>query len=248
MARRILDGGFDVTGCANRRREAIEELKARGLAEVNSPYEVGQQSNILITMVVDEAQTDAVLRGERGALSALSPGSAVIVMSTVSPGYCQELAGETAKLEIEVLDCPVAGARPRAEKGALALICGGSTENIERCQPVLETMGTIFRCGDVGMGQVVKLANNAVVAAKFKAVEEVREMAEAYGMDLNELMEILQHSTGKSFVVDNWDFLSSNWGHMGHMAKKDLDLYLAAAKEKNVASPLLQATEKLRWP
>jgi 3-hydroxyisobutyrate dehydrogenase-like beta-hydroxyacid dehydrogenase len=70
-------------------------------------------------------------------------------------------------------------------------------------------------------------------------------MAEAYGMDLNELMEILQHSTGKSFVVDNWEFLSSNWGRM---ANKDLDLYLAAANEKNVTSSLLQATEKLRWP
>lgn len=248
MARRILDGGFEVSSSANRRRDAIEELKAHGLIEVPNPREVAARSDILITMVVDEAQTDTVLKGDGGALAALSSGAVVVVMSTVSPGYCQALAAEVQTSGISVLDCPVAGARPRAENGTLALICGGTSGDIDRCRPVLETMGTIHHCGSIGMGQVVKLANNALVAAKFKAVEEVRKMAEAYQMDLDELMGVLENSTGKSFVVDNWGLLSSNWDHMGGLAKKDLGLYLAAAEARDIECPLMKAVEKLRWP
>jgi 3-hydroxyisobutyrate dehydrogenase-like beta-hydroxyacid dehydrogenase len=248
MARRILEGGFQVTSSANRRREAIDELKAHGLIEAKNPQDVAAQSDILITMVVDEAQTDTVLKAEDGALQAMSPGSTIVVMSTVSPGYCQTLSSTAEAGGIAVLDCPVAGARPRAEKGTLALICGGKSDDIERCRPILETMGTIHHCGAVGMGQVVKLANNALVAAKYKAVEEVRKMADAYGMNLGDLMGVLEHSTGKSFVVDNWEFLSSNWEHMGRMAKKDLDLFLDAAREQNVETKLMNTVEKLDWP
>jgi 3-hydroxyisobutyrate dehydrogenase len=247
MARRILDGGFEVISSAHKRREAIETLKASGLIEVDNTYEVAKQSDLLITMVVDESQTGTVLKGTHGALAGLASGSVVIVMSTVSPEYCQSLAAEAEEIGIDVLDCPVAGGRPRAEQGALALICGGESEVVERCRPVLETMGTIFHCGHVGMGQVVKLANNGLVAAKFRVVQEVRAMSEAYGMDLDELMKIISHSTGTSFVVENWDFLSSNWGHMGRMAKKDLDLCLAAAEARRVAMPLLEATGNLPW-
>lgn len=248
MARRILDSGFQVASSANRSRAAIEQLKAHGLTEAENPHDVAVQSDILITMVVDEAQTDTVLKAEHGALRALSPGSTIVVMSTVSPGYCQTLSATAEANGIAVLDCPVAGARPRAEKGTLALICGGQSDDIDRCRPVLETMGTIHHCGAVGMGQVVKLANNALVAAKYKAVEEVRRMADAYGMNLRELMSVLENSTGKSFVVDNWEFLSTNWEHMGRMAKKDLDLYLAAAYERDVETTLMKAVEQLEWP
>jgi 3-hydroxyisobutyrate dehydrogenase-like beta-hydroxyacid dehydrogenase len=125
MAGRILEGGYRVASCAHRRREAIEMLKASGLVEAPNPYEVARQSEILITMVVDEAQTDAVLKGKDGGLAGLVPGSTVVVMSTVSPDYCKALAVEAADAGIDVLDCPVSGGRPRAAEGSLALICGG---------------------------------------------------------------------------------------------------------------------------
>jgi 3-hydroxyisobutyrate dehydrogenase-like beta-hydroxyacid dehydrogenase len=87
------------------------------LQEVDNPYAVGQHSDILITMVVDESQTDTVLRGDGGALSSLDAGSVVIVMSTVSPEYCQALSAEALERGISVLDCPVSGGRGRAEQG-----------------------------------------------------------------------------------------------------------------------------------
>lgn len=241
MARCVLGGGFRVVSSAHRRREAIELLKSSGLIEVDNPYEVAEQSDVLITMVVDEAQTDAVLKAKNGALAGLASGSVIVVMSTVSPVYCEALAAQVAENDIAVLDCPVAGGRPRAEQGALALICGGDTNTLERCRPILETMGTIFHCGAVGMGQTAKLANQGLVASQFQLVREVRAMAGAYGMDMRTLMEVICHSTGTSFVAENWDFLEPNWGHLGPLAKKDLHLCIAAAEAKNVAMPVIDA-------
>ena len=248
MAGRILEGGYRVASCAHRRREAIEMLKASGLVEAPNPYEVARQSEILITMVVDEAQTDAVLKGKDGGLAGLVSGSTVVVMSTVSPDSCKALAVEAADAGIDVLDCPVSGGRPRAAEGSLALICGGEPEIVERCRPVLEKMGTIFHCGPVGMGQVAKLGNQGLTAAQFRLVQEVRAMAAAYGMDLDTLMDVVRSSTGASFIAENWSFLEPNRSHLGRMAKKDIDLCLAAGRDREVAMPLVEAASHLTGP
>ena len=94
MAAHILAAGYPVVSCANRSRAAIEALKADGLEEAPGPGDVGAKADILITCVIDEAQTDAVLRGPNSALSALKPGAVVIITSTLSPTYCQALAEE----------------------------------------------------------------------------------------------------------------------------------------------------------
>lgn len=247
MARRVLGAGYQVTSSARRRRDAIDALKSFGLVEVASPFEVAKQSDVVITMVVDEAQSDVVLTGPDGALAGLAAGSVLVVMSTLSPEYCQSLAATAAQTGVSVLDCPVAGGRPRAEQGNLSLICGGPSETIEKCRPILEAMGKVFHCGSVGMGQVVKLANNGLVASQFRLVREVRAMSDAYGMNLSTLMEIIGCSTGTSWVLENWHFLEPHWGHLGPMAKKDLDLCLGAAGAKNVSTPLLDAAAKLSW-
>jgi 3-hydroxyisobutyrate dehydrogenase/2-hydroxy-3-oxopropionate reductase len=217
------------------------------LQEVDNPYAVGQHSDILITMVVDESQTDTVLRGDGGALSILDAGSVVIVMSTVSPEYCQALSAEALERGISVLDCPVSGGRGRAEQGQLALICGGDKEAVDRCHPVLTTMGSVHHCGEIGMGQVAKLANQALVITQFRLVEEARSMARSYGMDLEQLMGVLRQSTGTSWVIENWDVLVSLWPNLAPLAKKDVDLCVAAAKKNSVTMPILETTAELPW-
>ncbi len=245
MARRILHGGFRVASCAHRRREAIEELQDLGLTEMRDPFEVASRSDVLISMVVDEAQTDAVLRGPRGALAGVRAGAIVVVMSTVSPRYCQSLAEEAGKMGFGVIDCPVSGGRPRAETGALTLMAGGDARTIDMCRPVLETMGTVRPCGAIGMGQVAKLVNNGLTAGTYALVAELRAMGEAYGIDMTVLMEILRTSSGNSFVVENWDFLEPNWPHLGPNARKDVLLCLAAAREKDADIPVVAATAQV---
>ena len=95
------------------------------------------------------------------------------------------------------------------------------------------------------MGQLVKLANNALVGSQYQLVQEIRTMSQCYGFDSEELMKILTQSTGTSFVVENWEFLEGGWDHFSPMVEKDLDLCLSAAQAKNVCRPLVQAAAKL---
>ena len=134
-----------------------------------------------------------------------------------------------------------------AEKGTLALIVGGEIDVVERCRAALETMGTIYHCGDVGMGQVAKLANNAIAFTTGAVVREACAMAHSYGMDLGKLMEILNKSTGQSFMTDNWGYITSHWHHLYDMAHKDVRLCVEAAKANNIELPLIQMRLSQDW-
>ena len=203
MAGHLLAGGFRVTSCANRSREAIERLATAGLEERADAAAVGVDADILMTIVFDESQTDRVLRGDRGALSTMQSGSVIIVMSTVSPAYCRSLREEAATRGVEVIDCPVSGLPAGARARTLSLMVGGDAGAIEKCRAALETMGTIMRCGGIGMGQIVKLANNAVVIGTLGLLLEVRELVRGHGMDFEDFTEILNQSTGRSFVSES---------------------------------------------
>ena len=247
MAQRLLEHGFTVVSCANRRRDAIDALKAQGLIEEANPRAVAARVDTLVTLVVDDKQTNAVLRGAHGALASLKPGAIVIIMSTLGPAYCQAIAVEAAVLGITVLDCPISGGRMAAEKGTLALMIGGDVGAMERARPALEIFGTVTHCGEVGAGQIVKLANNAIAFATAGIVLEARAMARAYGTNMRRMMEILSRSTGKNFVADNWDYVVSDWEHLALLGKKDVGLCIEAAKAKGVAMPLVEARYAADW-
>jgi 3-hydroxyisobutyrate dehydrogenase-like beta-hydroxyacid dehydrogenase len=247
MARHLLQHGFPVVSCANRRRKAIEALAKEGLVEAENPAGVGAKADIFMTIVVDQAQTEQVLRGPTGALSTLRPGSVIIIMSTIDPDYCKSLAQELAPRDIEVIDCPVSGGPHGAVAATLALMTGGAADVIERCRAPLEAMGTIFPCGEVGMGMVAKLANNGLLVGTIALVMEVRAMASAHGMDTAHLMEIIKNSTGNSNVVQKWDFIQANFHHLLSLSAKDAGLFLEAARNKGTPSELLTAWQNYDW-
>lgn len=248
MAARLLSHGFGVVSCANRRREAIEKLLAEGLREVENPHAVGAQADILMTIVMDEAQTNQILRGPEGALASMKPGSAVIVMSTLSPEYCQELAKEAKALDIAFLDCPVSGMRAGAEAGTLALMLGGDAATIERCREALQAMGNIIHCGGVGMGQVAKLGNNVASMATLGVLREVRNLVQAHGMELDQFMAILNQSTGRSFVSENLErYGLPIWGHILNILNKDVALCLDVARQSGVDMPMAKQFQESDW-
>lgn len=238
MAANLLRAGIDVVSCANRNREPFERLAADGLREVADPVAVGAEADVLMTVVWDEEQNDRVLRGAGGAIAAMKPGGVVIVMSTVSPTYCRELAAEAAKSDIAVLDCPISGMVQGAIDGTLTLMVGGATEDIERCRAMLEPMGTVSHCGPVGTGQVMKLGNNAMVIGTFRLIMEVRNMVVAQGMDLDTFMEYLNRSTGRSFVSESMPLPPKPITLTG-MPVKDMRRCVAAAEEVGAAMPMV---------
>lgn len=105
-----------------------------------------------------------------------------------------------------------------AEKGTLALMVGGDVAAMERARPALEVLGTVYHCGTVGAGQIVKLANNAISMTTFAIIEEARAMARAHGADMSQLMKIIGQSTGRSFVQAS---RHSNHGTRGETGRKE---------------------------
>ena len=239
MVARLLDAGFHVVSCVNRSRAAMERLAPRGLVEMASPREVGKASDVLMCCVFDEAQNDAVLRGEHGALSAMKPGSMVLLMSTISPGYCRSLAEDAGSSGVSVLDCPLSGLVQGAVEGTLTLMIGGAVAEIERCEPVLAPLGTVMRCGELGAGQVMKLANNAIVLSTFSLVLEVRDLVATYGMDLNNFMQILNQSTGRSLVSERFPMPNGRLKIQG-MPEKDISTCLRLAEELGIDLPMVR--------
>ena len=238
MAANLLKAGIDVVSCANRNRVPIERLAGIGLREVPTPAAVGAESDVVMTVVWDEAQNDRVLRGPDGAIAAMSPGGVVIIMSTVSPTYCKELAAETAEAGITVLDCPISGMVQGAVDGTLTLMIGGEADDIERARDVLEPMGTVSHCGPVGTGQVMKLGNNAMAIGTFALIMEVRDMVAAQGMSLDTFMQFLNDSTGRSFVSENFPMPPKRIQLSG-MPVKDMRRALAAAADVGTEMPLI---------
>ena len=203
MAERLLDAGYTVVSCANKTRTAIERLAQKGLMEVATPKAVGAEADVLMSVVFSENQNDRILRGPEGALASLKPGSIVLVMSTISPDYCKDLAKEAAEKGITVLDCPLSGMRAGAEQGTLSLLIGGDEESIAKCREALEVMGTVMPCGPLGSGQVTKLANNALFLCTLDLLQDVQDMVRRSGMDVELFMKHLNQSTGRSFVSQN---------------------------------------------
>lgn len=247
MARRLLEHGLTVFSCANRRREPIEVLKLAGLVERPDPRAVAADVDILLTIVLDEKQTDTVLRGKQGALLALKSGSILIVMSTLAPSYCQGLVAEAKARDIAVLDCPVTGGNIGASKGTLGLLVGGDTAALDQCREILAPLGTVYFCGGHGMGQIAKLANNAIAYTSLAAVDEARTMAQTYGMNMEVLMQIIGHGTGQCFVADKWDYVATEWSHLRSLGRRDVSLFVDAAKSKGLAPKVIETRFEGDW-
>lgn len=239
MAQRLMDAGFKVTSCANRSREAIERLAAKGLVECASAGEAAKDADIFISIVFDEAQNDQVLRGDSGALSVLSPGSTIVLMSTISPSYCQEIANEAGEKGINVLDCPVSGRVEGAVAGTLTLMVGGNEDVIAQCDEVFSAMGNALRCGDVGAGQLTKVANNTLFISTFALLQELREVIESYGMDFKQFTEVLNQSTGRSWVSENVGIPRQRLA-LPAMPIKDLGIGRDLANELSINVPLIK--------
>ena len=240
MARRLLEAGYTVTSRVNRNREPLEALLPLGIREVPTAKEIGAASDILFVVVWDEAQIDAVLKGDDGAIAALKPGSKVLLMSTVSPDYCRALAAEVASRGIAVLDCPVSGLPQGAAAGTLSLMIGGNAADIEACRAPLEELGTIYHCGETGAGQVVKLGNNAMVIATMGLLLEIRETVRSQGVDFDYFMSVLNNSTGRSFVSEHMPLPPTPTAPHA-MAQKDVGLMLAAGRQAGEPLPMLAA-------
>jgi 3-hydroxyisobutyrate dehydrogenase-like beta-hydroxyacid dehydrogenase len=210
MAKRVLASGYEMTVCGNVQREPIEEMVRLGASEVGTLKEVGQKADVVITMVRNDIETEEVLLGPDGVLEAMREGGCIIMMSTLTPPLVRRMHQACEERGVQILESPVTGAPIRAETGELALMVGGKQEVIDAYRPVLETMATtILHCGDVGMGNVLKLTQNVALFTSVSAYYEAIAFGIANGASEELILEQFRISSADCWIARNWDYVRS---------------------------------------
>ena len=236
MAKRVVGGGYEVNVCGHVRRAPIEEMKSVGAKEVANSKEVAQASEVTIIMVQNDKQAEEVIFGHNGLLEGAKEGDGILLTGTFAPAFCKKVAEAGKAKKVDVLDAPVVGARMGAEAGTLGISVGGDKDVLEKYRAVLETMGRITYCGDIGMGQVVKLANNICATVNAWVLAEALNWGIRNGATEEMLIEHIKIGSGNSFSAQNWEWLKAMFADpppptyyvgakdLGHVLDVGLDL------------------------
>jgi 3-hydroxyisobutyrate dehydrogenase-like beta-hydroxyacid dehydrogenase len=234
----------------------VAELRDAGARVAGSVAELAARVDVLCVMVRDDDQVRDVL-GE--VLGAARAGLTVVVHSTVAPTTPAELADAAARHDIGLVDAPVSGGSMGAAAGTLAILAGGSDADFAAARPVLEVMGSrVVHAGAVGAGTRFKLARNLIHFVAFTAAAEAQRLAEAAGLDLVALGEVVRHTdavTGGPGAIMHRettarlspdDFWYGVFDHVRVLGEKDLRFAAELADELGVDVPLARlALERL---
>ena len=249
MALNLIKAGFELV-VYNRTSSKMDELINAGAIGVNSPKEVADNSDIIITIVSDSPDVENVILGEHGVIHGVKEGSVVIDMSTISPSATKRIAAKLKEKNVDMLDAPVSGGDTGAINGTLAIMVGGERNVLDRCMPVFTAMGkTITHTGTNGMGQIVKLCNQILVSVTNMAVSEAVLFAQRSGVDAQTMIEATKGGAAGSWQLANLgpkmvdeDFTP---GFMIDLHQKDLRLVLEAASQINLPLPALSYVHQM---
>jgi 3-hydroxyisobutyrate dehydrogenase-like beta-hydroxyacid dehydrogenase len=160
-----------------------------------SPAVLGERCDVVVVAVVNDRQVLAVVAEDDGALAGMAPGGVVVILSTVSPGTVEAVATLAARRDVDVVDCGVSGGPQASAEGTLVAMVGGDTAAIERVHPVLDAFTSrVVRMGPLGAGLKAKLARNLVQYGSWLAAYEAQVLAEAAGIELAKLAEVIRES------------------------------------------------------
>jgi len=191
MATNLVKAGYALT-VWNRSPQKTEALAAAGATVVATPRAVAEAADIIIAMMATPAAVEQVRDGREGILAGLIPGKGYLDMSTIDAGTSIESARLTRERGALFLEAPVAGSRKPAEDGTLTIMAAGDRELYDTALPLLEVMGgKILFLGEVGSAARMKLANNLVMAGMLSACAEGMALASRCGLDLDQLLEVL---------------------------------------------------------
>jgi 3-hydroxyisobutyrate dehydrogenase-like beta-hydroxyacid dehydrogenase len=203
MAAHICRHGYELT-VWNRTREKADAFSRehRGVEVADTPAAAAADADIVITMVPDGPEVEAVLLGADGASDGLHPGGLAIDMSTIAPTHSRKIAEALSKRDIHFIDAPVTGSRPKAEDGTLTIMVGGEKRDFQRAEHLLQTMGAlVVHAGPVGHGEMVKLINNTVAAINAAALAEAFTLAKAAGVNTTVAVDVMEAGSGASTML-----------------------------------------------
>ncbi|XP_043199004.1 3-hydroxyisobutyrate dehydrogenase, mitochondrial-like isoform X1 [Amphibalanus amphitrite] len=249
MAENLLSQGHQVS-VYDVSAEAVSRLGGLGAAPCRTPAAVAAASDQVVTMLPNSQHVQAVFAGPDGLLSAVKPGTLMVDSSTIDPAVSQEMALAAKDKSAVYMDAPVSGGVPAARGGTLTFMVGGPEEHFAAAKALLEAMGkNIVHCGDVGMGQSVKICNNMMLAISMIGAAETMNLGARLGVDPKLLAGILSTSTGRCWAIDTYnpvpgvfDNVPSSNNYQGGFGTalmcKDLGLAQSAAAATDSATPL----------
>ena len=249
MAVNLVEAGHTVTGF-NRSQDKIDKLVADGGRGAGSVAEAVKEADVVITMVPDSPDVEAVVSGNDGVFANAKEGALWIDASSIRPDVASRLADDARAAGLRPLDAPVSGGEQGAIDGVLSIMVGGAAEDFEAAREVLDAVGkTIVHVGPSGSGQTVKAANQLIVAVNIQALGEAIAFLEAYGVDTDAALKVLGGGLAGSKVLDQkgQKMLDRNFdpGFRLALHHKDLGIVTAAAREASVAVPLGAAVAQL---
>ena len=249
MAGHLQAAGHAIYSCANR-APMPDELREGGAVACATPAQVAANVECVILMLPDTPDVERVLFGADGVSQGVKPGTTVIDMSSIDPIATRDFAGRIEALGGEYVDAPVSGGEVGARNAALTIMCGGKADIFEKIRPLLERMGkNITLVGEVGAGQVTKVANQIIVALNIEAVSEALVFASKAGADPARVREALMGGFAASRVLEvhgqRMIDRSFDPGFRIRLHQKDLNLALAGARSLGIALPATANAQQL---
>jgi len=243
-AKSIIRAGFD-THVYDLRREAAVDHIAMGATWVDSPKEMIDQVDCVVSMVFGPAHCEAVLKGENGLIHGDCDGKIWIDLTTSSPGFMRELIKDFVAKGGKPVDAPVTGSVDAAIRGDMPMFVGGDDTHVEEARPVIEAMGEVRKVGLYGNGYVAKLVNNQLWKIHATAIGEAMVTAKLAGIDPEVWWDVMKGGAADSFVMQH-DVPSIFAGHYDpsfplKLCLKDLSLIKELLDETGTRSELTDA-------
>ena len=242
MSRNLLKAGYQVVGY-NRSRAAGEDLARAGGTAAASVAEVAEQCSLIVTMLPNSPEVAEVALGPGGLAERARPGTLLADMSSIAPLAAREIHGRLAEKGLRMIDAPVSGGEPKAVDGTLSVMAGGAQADFDQALPVLRTMASaVIRVGEIGAGNIAKLANQIVVAVNIAAVGEALTLAAKAGADPELVFEAIRGGLAGSAVLEAKApmMLTGNItpGFKIDLHRKDLNNILDTGQEVRAPLPL----------
>lgn len=249
MARNLLKAGYPLV-VHNRSRGVVDELATAGAKPAGSPREVAGQCEVLITMLPNSPDVEAVALGPDGIIEGARPGLIYADMSTISPLVSQKVGQALEARGVRMLDAPVSGGEKGAVEGTLSIMVGGDRAVFDQVLPVFQAMGrTITYLGPLGSGGFTKLANQIIVALNLTALAEALTLARKAGLDREATVRALAGGLAGSRCLEQKtpNYLSGSYqpGFKVDLHYKDLGLIMEAARALGVPVPTTAVVQEL---
>jgi 3-hydroxyisobutyrate dehydrogenase len=238
MARRLVSAGHEVLAFDAQ----PTRVPAAGARAASSLAELGAACDVIMLSLPDSTVIESVIRGQGGLLEHARAGQIIVDLSTANPASTRSLHADLAARGVRYLDAGISGGAAAAEKGTLTLMVGGDPDALTAVRPLLDTFSArVHHMGGTGTGHVTKVLNNFLNGVTLAATAEVMVAGKRAGLDLAQLLEVINTSSGVNFASLNrfpriikGDYLEG--GLTGRLMAKDVRLYLSLAEDLGITT------------